>query len=297
MSVPENFYLQRMKEEMLLRNYSPRTISSYLRCVVEFLVFLRENFKGKGENKNESVPAVRQQMTVENIYGNYETEIIRIFLLHKKSRNYAPETINLYLNAIKFFYGNVLKSSFKIDIKFARRNIKLPVVLARDEIIRIISSLQNLKHRLAIALAYGAGLRVSEVSNLKVQDLDFANGVMYIRNSKSRKDRVTLLPEKLVDDMRTLVKFREKKDYVFPGRNGKITARALQKVFNAALEKAGVGKSASFHSLRHSFATHLIENGTSVIYVQELLGHLNIRTTQRYIHAAGAGVRLIKSPL
>jgi len=172
------------------------------------------------------------------------------------------------------------------------------VVLSRQEINQIIGQLHNLKHRCLVALAYGAGLRVSEVINLKIFDLDFAAGTIIIRQAKGRKDRLTILPQKLAVDLKKLTVGREFDSYVFLSeRGGALSSRTAQVVFAAAVKRVGISKSISFHSLRHSFATHLLENGTDIRYVQELLGHNNIRTTQIYTHVTMTNIQKIQSPL
>ena len=274
-------YLRQTERELTIRNYSPRTVKSYM-------FYLKNYF----------------EFAVNDAYFP-NVELIKEFLYQKKLNNkYAPETLNLCLNAIKFFYKNVRKCSDRIDIKFARRNLRLPVVLSKEQILSMISVLHNLKHRLIISLAYGAGLRVSEVANLRICDLDFESMLINIRCSKGGKDRITIFPQKLIDDMRTWTKNRQSKDYVFPSailsknrESKKVTTRTLQKIFQKAKESANIANDSSFHSLRHSFATHLIENGTNLRYIQELLGHHSIKTTQRYTHVTKCGIMNILSPL
>ena len=294
--------LEKTKRELIIRNYSPKTLKAYSRCLQEYMLFSGDKWR------------------------TIDSDAIKDFLFIKKNKGCAPETINLYINSIKFFYRQILKLECKLDVKFARRNIRLPVVLSQEEIFRIISSLQNFKHRLIISLAYGAGLRVSEVCNLCICDIDFANSTIIVRQAKGGKDRVTLLPEKLEEDIRTFIKrpnfwhpygdpnsgdsnalfeathraFRcavNSRIPLFPGRNNKkLTTRTLQKTFENALKKAKIEKPASFHSLRHSFATHLLENGTDIRFIQELLGHRNIRTTQSYTRITATSFRNILSP-
>ena len=269
-----NQYIILAEEEMRLCNYSRQTIKSYIGCLTDF-------FRAKGKN-----------------FEKIDFEFIRSFLLMKHEKHYSPQTINLYLNSIKFFYRNVVKSKQKIDLKFLKRNKSLPVVLNRREIVCIIDSIKNNKHRLIIALAYGAGLRVSEVINLKIKDVNFDELMLHIKQGKGRKDRITVFPEKLKADIASLINLRNKNDYVFASeRGGKLTTRTAQIIFEKALTTTGVDKDATFHSLRHSFATHLLENGVDVRYVQELLGHANIRTTQIYTHVTNPSLRNIKSPL
>jgi site-specific recombinase XerD len=253
-------------------------------------------------------------------------DFIKDFIVFLHDEGYAPQTTNLALNAVKFFYRWVLGSSMKIKIKCAKKNLKLPVVLSRDEVRRVIGVVRNLKHKLMISLAYGAGLRVSEVVGLKVRDLMIDQGLICVCGGKGGKDRLTIFPEKLKDEFNLFLgekrknyeegkngsnglkccyekekNFDNKKfenSYVFESnRGGKLTSRTAQKVFEYSLELAGVERPATFHSLRHSFATHLLEDGVNLRYIQELLGHKNIRTTQIYTMVSTEAVRKIKSPL
>ena len=257
---------------MKLRNFSPRTIKAYVSALKFFFDFQ------KGDT----------DMKIENV---------RQFLLRKKEAGASPQTVNLYLNAIKFFYREIAKSSVKIDLKFAKRSLKLPIVLSREEILRIIEVIVNLKHKIMISLAYGAGLRVSEVVSLKVEDVDFAGLSLHLKEAKGAKDRITVFPERLIDNLKNLIAGKIHKDYVFSSeRGGKLTTRTAQKIFERAMKRANILKPATFHSLRHSFATHLLENGTDTRFVQELLGHENIRTTQRYTQVTDLALRRIKSP-
>ncbi|MDP2642510.1 MAG: tyrosine-type recombinase/integrase [Candidatus Peregrinibacteria bacterium] len=269
-----SFYINQTEREIIIRNYSPQTRKSYLACLREFF-----NFVGRD-------------------ISSPDVEIIKDFLKQKHLKNYAPETVNLYLNAIKFFYRDVMKCFCKIDIKFARRPLKLPVVLAKNDILKVIDSITNLKHRLMISLAYGAGLRVSEVVKIKVKDLNISEKIIYVIQAKGNKDRITILPEKLISPLIDFVAGRDKNDFLFESeRGGRLTTRTAQKIFSNALLKSGVFADATFHSLRHSFATHLLENGTDIRYIQTLLGHQNLRTTQRYTQVSASSIRNIKSPL
>lgn len=261
-----------MRRELRLRHYSPKTERSYVRCAELYL-------RGKGS-------------------VGFDEEHLKSFLLGKLDKGAAPETVNLYLNAMKFFYREVVGYFGKIELQFARRNLRLPVVLSREEIQRILDGVLNKKHRLLLALAYGAGLRVSEVVNLRAKDIDLDRNLIVVREGKGGKDRITLLPEKLLGELGVLMGGKEGSAILFESeRGGKLTTRTAQKVFEQALSRAGILKEASFHSLRHSFATHCLENGVDVRYVQTLLGHSNIRTTQRYTQVSQTSLGRIKSPL
>jgi len=267
-------YLEKTKQELRLRNYSSKTIESYFGCLQDYFEFQKTNLNQINEDK------------------------IREFLLNKQDKNYSPQTINLYLNAIKFFYREVLKIPQKINLKFAKRSKKLPVVLSREEVKMIIDITNNLKHKMIISLAYGAGLRISEVVNLKIKDVNLEELTIHLKNAKGKKDRITIFPEKIKNHVKNLVADKNSENYVFESeRGGKLTERTAQKIFENALRKTNIKKDATFHSLRHSFATHLLENGVDVRYVQELLGHSNIRTTQIYTQVTNPKLKNIKSPL
>ena len=266
--------LNSVRDELRLRNYSPSTVKNYLAC-------LREYFDLKHYDVREP-----------------DVEYIKRFLLRKKENGYSSQTINLHLNAIKFFYYQVVKCHRKIDIRFAKRSKKLPVVLSRDEIRKIIGTISNRKHRLLVALAYGGGLRISEVVSLKVGDVNLEELTLHIKEAKGKKDRITLIAERLCDELNAQMLGKDGDDYVFESqRGGKLSTRTASKVFENALRKLGIRKPATFHSLRHSFATHLLENGTDVRYVQSLLGHASIKTTQIYTAVTNPILRQIRSPL
>ncbi|HUT21777.1 MAG TPA: site-specific tyrosine recombinase/integron integrase [Candidatus Bipolaricaulota bacterium] len=266
-------YLDDVKNELRLRNYSLKTIKSYLLCLKDFFNYLQKDFE------------------------KVDIDRIKEYLLRKQEKGYSPQTINLHLNSIKFFYRDIIKSPQKIDLKFAKRSKKLPIVLSRQEINKLINPISNAKHRLLISLSYGAGLRVSEAISLKVKDMDFDNLTIHLKQAKGRKDRITIFPEKMKNDLLNLTAGKGKDDLVFESeRGGKLSERSAQKVFENALKKSEIKKDATFHSLRHSFATHLLENGVSIRYVQELLGHQNIRTTQIYTQVTSTNLRNIKSP-
>jgi len=266
--------LELINDELVLKSYSRKTIESYLGCLKNYFKFKKSNLR---------------QIDIENI---------KQFLISKQLKGYAPQTVNLYLNSIKFFYHKVIKSSQKVNLRFTKKTQKLPVVLSRAEVEKIIKSLTNPKHKLILSLAYGSGLRVSEVVNLKVQDIDLEELVIHVKFSKGKKDRITVFPEKLKTEIQNLIAGKKNTGFVFESeRGGKLTTHTAQKVFSNALKKTNINKLASFHSLRHSFATHLLENGVDVRYVQELLGHANIQTTQIYTKVTNPNLKNIKSPL
>ena len=266
--------LQKTERELKIKNYSSKTIKSYLYGLKEYFSFKENNLAELDQNN------------------------IKNFLLHCEQKRISPQSRNLFLNAIKFYYRNVLRNIQKIEIQSAKKPKSLPVVLSRIEIRKIIESSKNPKHKLLLSLAYGAGLRVSEAISVKVLDLDLDELTIHIKQAKGQKDRISVVPESMVDELRNLIAGKRNNYFVFASeRGGKLTTRTAQKVFENALRESGIKKKATFHSLRHSFATHLLENGVDVRYVQELLGHANIRTTQVYTKVTNPSLKNIKSPL
>ncbi|TSC93228.1 MAG: putative integrase [Candidatus Berkelbacteria bacterium Licking1014_7] len=266
--------LDKVRRELLIRDYSRQTAKSYLSALHKYFNFKKYNL------------------------SKIDAENIRNFLLDCHKKSVSAQSRNIFLSAIKFYYYNIVSIRQKIDIKTAKEKSALPTILSRKEISQIIRSIKNKKHQLLIELSYGGGLRVSETINLKVNDIDLEELTIHIKQSKGQKDRITLLSKKIVEDLAKLILLKNNNAYVFESeRGGKLSTRTLQKVFSNALDKSGIKKSATFHSLRHSFATHLLENGVDIRYVQELLGHTNIRTTQIYTHVTNPNIKNIKSPL
>lgn len=267
-------FLQQTEELLRLKNYSPKTIQSYVGCIRQYVA-----------TKPDSPEKV-------------DLEHIKHFLLGKMRAGASSRTTNIYLHAIQFFYRQVLGTSCSIVIPYAKTPQSLPVVLSRTEIQTLLSTIKNPKHYVLVALTYGAGLRVSEVIALRVQDIDLNEKTLHIKQAKGQKDRITVIPQVLIRNLQLLIGAKTKNDIVFASeRGGLLTTRTAQKVFQNALQAAGITKKATFHSLRHSFATHLLENGTDVRYVQELLGHQSIRTTQRYTQVTNPNLKCIQSPL
>ena len=269
-----NIEINKVIRELKIRNYSPKTVKSYSSYLHKYFYYKK------------------------NDLNNIDQNNIKNFLLNLEEIGKKPQSRNLYLNSIKFYYQNICGYRKFINIRFAKKSQKLPVVLSKNEIELILSNIRNRKHKLMLSISYGAGLRVCEVINLKIEDVDSERNLIHIKQSKGGKDRVTILPEKIKDDLKNLMYANDNQRYLFESeRGGNLTTRTAQKIFEQALKRSGIIKKASFHSLRHSFATHLLENGVDVRYVQELLGHKNIRTTQIYTHVTNMALRNIKSPL
>ncbi len=264
--------LNHLREALILRGYSGKTIKVYVSATMAFIKWCK---------------------------GDLDANMVKPYLLHLKKQGKAVQTINLHLNALKFFFQEVLGDKSAWNIKTLKKIKKLPVILSRKEIEQIIDSTNSKKHRLSLALCYGAGLRVSELIALKVKDLDFERGTVFIRHGKGAKDRLTLLPKRLEDELYLWIKAKDKNtgDYLFESRRGGcLTTRCIQKVFKKACERAGISKDVGIHALRHSFATHLIENGVNLRHVQFLLGHQSILTTQRYTQVSMDSFNFMESP-
>jgi site-specific recombinase XerD len=216
-----------------------------------------------------------------------------------ETRRASASSMNLAISAIRFFYKRILRRDIVNEQRRPVQDKLLPAVLAKTEIKKMLESLGNAKHRLLIMLVYSAGLRVSEVVKLRREDIDFERKALFIRSAKGRKDRYVMLSDVAARALREYLKQAIHSAWLFPGQpaGNHLSARSAQKVFDQTLSKAGINKDISIHGLRHSFATHLLEGGTDVRYIQKLLGHTSIRTTERYTHVAAGKVLSIVSPL
>lgn len=261
-------------QEMKLRNYSPKTIDAYTRVIKDIFSFYKKPPRDLTEQE------------------------IKDFLYNKQKQNLSSQTIALCANALNFLYTQIYKRAGYNKIRQPKQSQRLPVILNREEIKKMIDLTTNFKHKLLLALTYAAGLRVSETVSLKVRDIDLAGLTLTVRQGKGKKDRLTVISAGLIPQLEQIMVGKTGNDFVFESeRGGRLTETSAQKVFYQALRRARIDKPATFHSLRHSFATHLLENGVDVRYVQELLGHANIRTTQIYTHVTNPGIKNIKSPL
>lgn len=271
---PSQDPILKLEQEMKIRKFSPKTIKSYLHYITEILSFSNKNPK------------------------TVNTEDIRNYLEHLVDKDCSASTLNTAYSALKLYFEKILRRKFFVNIPRAKSSKKLPETLTKEEIKLILGTIQNVKHKLLLGLMYSSGLRVSEVVNCKVKDLDFENKMLRVRGAKGAKDRITILSEKVCAVLQKYVKNKEYEDHIFESeRSGKLTERTVQKIFADALSKSGLKKRASCHSLRHSFATHLLESGTSIRYIQELLGHKRLETTRIYTKVAKNNLQNIKSPL
>jgi integrase/recombinase XerD len=266
-----------LKFDMELRGYSPKTIKNYLLCVSNFAKHYDKSLELLGENE------------VRNYLHYCITE-----------KHLCEGTVNYIHSALKFFYTKTLDREWKTEkLKRIKERRKLPVILSQTEVKAILEAIENLKHKAALSTIYGAGLRISEAAKLKVSDIDNKNMQIIIREGKGKKDRYSLLSQKNLELLREYWKRYKPSDFLFEGKNpsGYISPRTIQEAFYEAKNKAGIKKAASVHTLRHSFATHLLEAGTDICYIQRLLGHTSLQTTTIYLHLRRMDLLNIKSPL
>jgi site-specific recombinase XerD len=224
---------------------------------------------------------------------NSSAENVKEYLSYLHEKGHTNISLNLVISALKFAYGIFQKP---LDIKRPKKEKRLPLVLSKEEVKKIINSSSNPKHRLILKTIYGLGLRVSELVNLKPEHIDIDRKMVLIREAKGKKDRYVKLPEIFSEELLSYIKLNPG-EYVFSGRKGKINIKTVQKIFENTLKKSGVKKRASCHTLRHSFATHLLEDGVDVRIIQKLLGHSKLETTQIYTHVSNFQLQNIKSPL
>jgi site-specific recombinase XerD len=236
------------------------------------------------------------QKTPEQIRPDDVTEFLALM---EKDKKYSASALNLAISAIKFFFKYVLRNDGIDEKHRPHQDGRLPMILSKDEISKIFSLEKNPKHRLLLMLVYSSGLRVSEVVSLKKEHIDLSRKVIHIRLGKGRKDRSTLMSEKAAQYIVEYYKYFNIDKWVFPGQPAThhLSIRSAQNIFDKAVHRAAIPKKISIHGLRHTFATHLLESGTDIRYIQTLLGHVSIRTTERYTHVARRNVLNIKSPL
>ena len=267
--------LERFEEEMRLRGYSPRTRKAYLGHARRFL-------QG-ADGTAELAPSLRSHVLARLRGG-------------AMSRSYHSQLVS----ALRLFCVTVLGEKVEsLPLERPRRDRRLPTVLSREELRRFLAAVANPKHAAILALAYSAGLRVSEVVRLRPEELDRERGLLLVRGGKGRKDRTTLLSETAVGLIDAYLEGASPGRWLFPGsRPGRhLSARSVQKAAAVARRRAGITKSVTPHVLRHSFATHLLEGGTDVRIIQELLGHAHVRTTEIYTHVSRRHLQRIRSPL
>lgn len=267
-------YLEKMK----LANYSINTMRTYHGMLMKFINFYDQEMGVIDRFAEEEINAYhREMMQVKKISFSY---------------------LNQSLNAIKYYYNNILGRGLKPELLDRPKKMKdLPKVLAKKEIKAILGAIQNEKHKTMVFLAYSAGIRIGELLKLRISDLDFERALLHIQKSKGRKDRYTILSQKVISMLRKYMLSNNLKDYLFEGQyGGKYSNSSVNKFWGRALKEAQIKYPYTFHCLRHTFATHLLENGTDIRYIQQLLGHSSSKTTEIYTHVSTRYIGSIKSP-
>lgn len=270
--VPEEFI-----KTLTLKNYSPNTIRTYKTMLQEFLEYYSHLDPGK-----------------------ITDEQIREYLLYLiEKRDVSVSYQNQSINAIKFYYEHVLGRPVKTYyIQRPRREKKLPGVLSEQEVQLILNNTENLKHKAILSLIYSAGLRRGELINMKPVDIDSKRMYVIIRQGKGNKDRYSILSEKVLELLRKYFIEYHPKEWLFEGQfGGQYSATSIQNILRDSVSRSGIRKRVTVHTLRHCFATHLLEHGVDLRYIQELLGHKNLKTTEIYTHITQRGLGKIKSPL
>lgn len=276
--------IEQFNKQLIIENYSNQTVKNYLSALKLFLEWI-ENTKNKKVTDNE----------------------IKNYLFYcKTERKYSFSSMKQVITTIGYLYKKVFHKpvSEALNIELRKPSI-LPTVLSVKDISKILEVTKNLKHKTILILIYSAGLRLGELINLRIGDIDSESMKIHIRQSKGKKDRYVMLSEKVIKILREYYKIykpaKEKagrpKEFIIEGlKGGKYSPQSVQSVFKTALKKAGIKKKATIHSLRHSFATHLLDEGTDIRYIQELLGHKRLETTQIYTHVSSYSINKIKSP-
>lgn len=270
-------YTLAMLDYLMAQNYSGNTIRSYVKT---FNLFLRIN-----HYQNPDI--LTEMQIVKHLAGMTE-------------KGLSASTLNMLVNSLLYYYRTVLKrDSFEIKLPRARMEHHLPSVLTMEECFRIFSYVDNPKHKLLLLIGYGAGLRRSEIVTLKWADIMFEEHKIHVKQSKGNKDRIVMLPYSIVAYLQNYRTLYPSNDWVFEGqyKGEALSGRTVQQVMKDAVTKAGLEKKATVHTLRHSFATHLLESGTDIRYIQQLMGHSSIKTTMIYTHITPNAERKIISPL
>ena len=281
-SPPGSPLRRRMTGDMTIRGFAPSTQRGYLAAVTDFTAFL-------GRSPDGAI-----------------AEDLRRYQLHMRSSGASATAMNTAVSALRFFFGVTLgRGDAQVGMTTVREPHRLPVVLSPEEVARLLDAAPGLKYRATLSLAYGAGLRASEVVSLKLSDIDSSRMVIRVEQGKGRKDRYAMLSEPLLDLLRTWwLAARERGvmlpgGWLFPGQNpvNPLTTRQLRRAFDSAKVAAGIDKRVSLHTLRHCFATHLLEQKVDIRVIQVLLGHKKLDTTARYSQVASTTLRAVKSPL
>ncbi|MBC8435181.1 tyrosine-type recombinase/integrase [archaeon] len=269
-------FLRKLEVELKIAKNSPYTQRNYLDANRKFLSFIKKELDSIDEDDVKEYIA-------ENLSESSASSIV------------------VFLSAIRFSFSAILKKDLTLNIKRPKKERRIPAVLTKEEVKVLLDNLPNKKSKLMVSLIYACGMRVSELTSLQIKDFDFDERVGHIRQAKGKKDRLFNIPDFLFEDLKNIKEIQEetKQEYLFsnPTTGEKLTTRNLQKIVSKAVQRAGIKKSVHPHTLRHSFATHLLENNVDIRKIQELLGHADLSTTQIYTHISNEELKKIKSPL
>ena len=264
-----------IKQKLRYKRYSPNTIRTYISCLEQFNRFI------KSEKLQINEPVIYQ------------------YLMGLVAKGYSRSSQNQHINAIKFYLEKVLKQkqkSYYIERPLKKR--MLPTVLSEQEIQLIFSNIKNLKHKAILSLIYSSGIRIGEALNLTINDLDSDRMLISIRRGKGEKDRMVPMASNVLKLLRVYYKEYKPVNYLFNGNeNGPYSATSVRNVLKRAVYKSYIKKNVTPHTLRHSYATHLLEKGTDLRYIQVILGHSSVKTTEIYTHVSTKNLRAIKSPI
>ena len=274
------------RDLLAIRQYSRKTIKAYTMAI---------------RNVNEYMKA-----TEKILISQASKEQLHKYFMHlTEERKVSVSTVRIARFAIEYYRSEVVCEPVTLDFAYGlRKKEHLPTIFSKWEIAKILNATNNLKHKLVLSLLYSAGLRLNEVIHLKVKDIDLQRKTIFVREGKGGKDRISVLSEKLISDLSVFMDNRLDKDILFPsnqksdsGKEKPLSARTVQKILSNALVKSGIRKHGTPHDLRHSFATHLLETGTDIHFIQKLLGHQNLSTTTIYTRLANPKIAGVKSPL
>jgi len=265
--------MDKLNTEMRLRGFSKQTLKAYIYHNQNFIKFIKK-------------PEIE---IIEEDVKNY--------LSYLMGKDYSAASISLVRAALKFYYDEILKKNI-VNFKTPKSEKKLPIVLSKMEIRKLISNSGNERNMLIIKMLYSSGLRLSECLNIKIRDIEFEEKIAWVRAGKGKKDRMVIIADNLLRELQKYLKnVPLDQKYVFSGPNGPFSARHVERIVKDAAERARIQKKVSPHTLRHCFATHLLEAGVDIRKIQELLGHSNLQTTQIYTRVSKEELKKVKSPL
>ena len=271
----DQHYTQQLTDKLTLKGYSPKTIKVYSYFIKQFF------------NTVNKTPESITKTDIEN------------YLLSLINKNYYTATVRLNGATLLFFFHHVLKRELDLtNIIIPKREQKLPKVLSKQQVMAMIEHTTNKKHKLLLMFLYSSGVRISECLALQWKDIDLDNNIIRVNQGKGKKDRITLLAETTKKELfQFALDKQNNSSYIFTGRNGKLTIKSAQLIVDQAAKKAKVPLDVTPHMLRHSFAIHLLDQGIDIRYIQDLLGHSSLRTTQIYTHVSKRSIAGIKSPI